>query len=691
LEIAELTKRFHDKNNEIEQLKKQHKQDLYNADIEKNYNKEQTLEIGRLQETKNWEENEILKLKQGMAQMRIEQNKMLTTRQQENVRLLGELEQSQAAIKALSKQDNVNHEKLSQDSRLITKLRNDIAAKNKKLEQTIKNLENQNLRVQRLEMQHVQEESEIEKLLKIEGNDQEVIKRLRTETNELAQRKNQIFNQNATLLSGLEKKKAVIKSLSKQHKTDLSKNKSENANNERLRADIDRLQRENELVETEMHKLQLQNSELLRTKQQLNDLMTQMEEKDEAKIGGLKHEVADKLVQLKHSEHLIQNENLEIKRLQKLIDEDETEIDKLMDFRKLDKSEIEALKHKNKNLVDKHQVQLHALRKKFTEMEAKDKAARNEIFVDDQIIKERNKKLAKEEKLIHDQAIKQKRLQQEIEFDETEIERLQREKQLELQSIAQLKQQNEYLVSRQNEEFKQHSQTKQSLENKLDQRNNELSARKQNINELLAKLQKREAVIVDLQEQNAINRNRLLQDGKVIDKLQDDNATKDMDLKVSQHALSEDEQQIKRLINVKASEEIEIRALTKEKQWEADEIKRLQKTLDHDQREILLMRTEINKLKEENDYDHSKIKRLQAEIRKLKVLEEEEESEIVKLKARNKYDEHKMKQLKELEEYDEGEIDKLRLQNKALLTHQEHGSNYRQKWKTIESDLYAEN
>merc|ERR1712096_339605 len=275
----------------------------------------------------------------------------------------------------------------------------------------------------------------------------------------LAQRKNQIFNQNATLLTGLEKKKAVIKSLSKQHKTDLSKNKSENANNERLRADIDRLQRENELVETEMHKLQLQNSELLRTKQQLNDLMTQMEEKDEAKIGGLKHEVADKLVQLKHSEHLIQNENLEIKRLQKLIDEDETEIDKLMDFRKLDKSEIEALKHKNKNLVDKHQVQLHALRKKFTEMEAKDKAARNEIFVDDQIIKERNKKLAKEEKLIHDQAIKQKRLQQEIEFDETEIERLQREKQLELQSIAQLKQQNEYLVSRQNEEFKQHSQT----------------------------------------------------------------------------------------------------------------------------------------------------------------------------------------------------------------------------------------
>merc|ERR1711977_318727 len=174
--------------------------------------------------------------------------------------------------------------------------------------------------------------------------------------------------ENKTLLASLEKKKAEIKNLSAQHKTDLAKNKAENENNVRLRAALDRLERENELVMTEMHKLQLQNSELLKTKQELNNLMTQMEEQDEAKISGLKHEVADKLAQLKHSEHLIENENLEIKRLQKLINEDEAEIDKLMDYRKLDKSEIEELKQKNCALVSKHKVQLDALRKKFAEM-----------------------------------------------------------------------------------------------------------------------------------------------------------------------------------------------------------------------------------------------------------------------------------------------------------------------------------
>ena len=41
-----------------------------------------------------------------------------------------------------------------------------------------------------------------------------------------------------------------------------------------------------------------------------------------------------------------------------------------------------------------------------------------------------------------------------------------------------------------------------------------------------------------------------------------------------------------------------------------------------------------------------------------------------------------------MEEYDEGEIDKLREQNKQLLQRQKFGSEYQQKWTTIETDLY---
>ena len=72
----------------------------------------------------------------------------------------------------------------------------------------------------------------------------------------------------------------------------------------------------------------------------------------------------------------------------------------------------------------------------------------------------------------------------------------------------------------------------------------------------------------------------------------------------------------------------------------------MQATLDSDNRDIKMMRTQIIELQSCNSGEHAELKRLRAQIADMKVLQKEEETEIAKLKARNNYDEHKMKQLR---------------------------------------------